>query len=572
MPTLNRYDNGGDTKPGVQDLPETTVYDPKTKKTQASLFRQLSDAKDAYQNFTEQNKGKKFRLNIADASSSIEDLRKGIQLYKDELRKEREETQAELKRLENLKSKAAFKDNKDIQNLKLKDLNTTKGRMKILDAIRSSNLSGDQVAAIYKGYGLDIVDPNVKSGKGPNAAYSAKETEAAAMKNVPEFVNMVNKVATAIPLIGAAGAVGPALIGEAGSGTGAAAGTANLIRAGVRGAGQLLRNPWVQAGLTGNAAYQIGKDPRATVEGLATTGAEAYDLVKNPSKIPGVFTGEEKNRFGENYGSGLDDALNVATLAVPGLGLLKKGRDFTKTSKGFELAANYWKPVKDAYKAGVKGVGRFAAPITEANIPSYAAGVTDMVTGGRGATEFVNRAGLLLSNAPNWAKPTVSNALKGYTLFKAGDGIMQSTEGLSSGNKAEFNEGVKKVTDSTIDAAGVLTNFNHLYNLTTPLNVIARGEELKKDFEEGKFDVNTAFSALRMLNSVKGMPYHRSQVLPLQDPAFKGATHLKFGRVRDFINKRNAGMKLQKGGIITSASNREIEDLIKRGFIVEELD
>jgi hypothetical protein len=68
------------------------------------------------------------------------------------------------------------------------------------------------------------------------------------------------------------------------------------------------------------------------------------------------------------------------------------------------------------------------------------------------------------------------------------------------------------------------------------------------------------------------MPFHRSQVLPLQDPAFKGATHLKFGRVRDFINKRNARMKLQKGGIISSASDREIEDLVRRGFIVEELD
>lgn len=571
---LERFTNGGgpgDDIVKTKNLQEVTIYDPKTRKEQLNLFEQLRVAKEAYQNYTKQNKGKKWTLNAADPlSSSISDLRKQIKLYKDEFKKEKEETERELKRLESLKNRSAFKNNKDIQNLTLKDLSTVKGKAKLLDAARSSNLSGDELSAIYKGWGLDQADYNVKSGK---SDYSAKAAEAAWK---PEVMQDVGKYAHAAAMgvvgLAGAGALGPALIGEAGSGTGAAAGTANLIRSGVSGAGHLLRNPWVQAGLTGNAAYQIGKDPRATIEGLATTGVEAYDLVKDPSKIPGAFTGEEKNRFGENYGSGVGDVLNVASLSIPGLSLLKKGRDFTKTSKGFELAANYWKPVKDTYKAGVKGFGRFVAPVTEANIPGYAAGVTDMVTGGRGATEFVNRAGLLLSNAPAWAKPTVSNALKGYTLFNAGDGIMNSTEGLSSGNKAQFNEGVKKVTNSTIDAAGVLTNFNHLYNLTTPLNVIARGEELRKDFKEGRFDANTAFSALRMVNSVKGMPFHRSQVLPLQDPAFKGATHLKFGRVRDFINKRNARMKLQKGGIITSASNREIEDLIKRGFIVEELD
>ncbi len=440
--------------------------------------------------------------------------------------------------------------------------------------VQSGKMSTSTFASQYKEKGWSKYDSNVIEGSGPNKVYSAKEAEAAWK---PEVMQDVGKYAHAATMgivgLATAGALGPAITGSgSGAGTGAGTAIANTVRAGVRGASGLLRNPWVQAGLTGNAAYQIGKDPRATIEGLATTAVEGYDLIRNPSKIPGAFTGEVKNRFGENYGSGVGDVLNVASLSIPGLSLLKKGRDFTKTSKGFELAADYWKPFKDTYKAGVKGFGRFVAPVTEANIPGYAAGVTDMVTGGRGATEFVNRAGLLLSNAPAWAKPTVSNALKGYTLFKAGDGIMNSTEGLSSGNKAQFNEGVKKVTDSTIDAAGVITNVNHLYNLTTPLNVIARGEELKKDFEEGRFDANTAFSALRMVNSIKGMPFHRSQVLPLQDPAFKGATHLKFGRVRDFINKRNGRMKLQKGGIITSASNREIEDLIKRGFIVEELD
>jgi len=567
---LERFTNGGGPGDGIQELSEFVSYSDKAKsKKQLSLMQELSAARKAYQNFTKENQGKSWYFKTADGASSIENLTRGIKRYQDELVKAREEVKAQKVEAERLSKKLKTE-------ITVRDLNKPKKLqqklMTALDANRQ-NMDTRDIADINNQYRLADVDPKAMQGSGANAQYSAKEAEAAWK---PEVMQDVGKYAHAAAMgivgLASAGALGPALIGEAGSGTGAAAGTANLIREGVRGAGHLLRNPWIQAGLTGNAAYQIGKDPRATIEGLATTGVEAYDLVKDPSKIPGAFTGEEQNRFGENYGSGVGDVLNVASLSIPGLSLLKKGRDFTKTSKGFELAANYWKPVKDTYKAGIKGFGKVVAPVTEANIPAYGAAVADMVTGGRGATEFVNRAGILLRNAPAWAKPTVSNALKGYTLFKAGDGIMQSTEGLSSGNKAQFNEGVKKVTDSTIDAAGVLTNFNHLYNLTTPLNVIARGEELKNDFKEGRFDANTAFSALRMLNSVKGMPYHRSQVLPLQDPAFKGATHLKFGRVRDFINKRNARMKLQKGGIITSASNREIEDLIKRGFIVEELD
>ena len=56
----------------------------------------MNEMKKAYQNYTKQNKGKKWTLNAADPlSSSISDLRKKIKLYKDEFKKEKEETETQ---------------------------------------------------------------------------------------------------------------------------------------------------------------------------------------------------------------------------------------------------------------------------------------------------------------------------------------------------------------------------------------------------------------------------------------------------------------------------------------------
>lgn len=307
IPSLNRYQGGGELGCAddekwdpvlqkcvkiVQNLSESTVYDPETKKTQLNLFQQLNAAKEAYQNYTKQHKGRKWRLNEADSSSSIEQLKKGIQLYKDEFKKEKEETEKELKRLEGLKKKSAFKDNKDIQNLTLKDLDTIKGKAKLLDAARSSNLSGDEVSAIYKGWKLDAADPYVKKGSGSDAVYSAKATEAAAMKDVPQFVNMVSNVATAIPLLGAAGAAGTA---------GAA----------------ILENPYVQAGLTGYGLYD------------ATTNT-----------IPEAYKDFSEGRNWEGLGN-----TALATLdLVPGVGLASKG---AKPAAKFLTTKT---PIKNTYK------------------------------------------------------------------------------------------------------------------------------------------------------------------------------------------------------------------------------
>jgi hypothetical protein len=275
----------------VKNLSESTHYSPEGKKIQTNLFQKLKDAKDAYQNFTKQNKGKKYRLNEADSASSIEQLRKGIQLYKDEYAKEQESTKAELKKLENLKSKAALKGNTDIQNLSLKDLNTVKGKMKIEDAIRNSSLDSGTIAALYKGFGLDQVDRNLKTD------YSAKEAKAAwksdIMQDVGDYAHMA-----AMGALGIAG--GGALSGAAGA-------TGNAL-------GKVLSNPYISAPLSAYGVYDAATNtiPEAYkdfsegryLEGLGNTALAGLDL------MPGAVLGDFK-RLGQAVNKGVKNTYKI---------------------------------------------------------------------------------------------------------------------------------------------------------------------------------------------------------------------------------------------------------------------
>jgi hypothetical protein len=263
----------------VQNLSESTHYDSAGKKIQTNLFQKLKDAKDAYQNFTKQHRGKKYRLNDADSASSIEQLRKGIQLYKDEYAKEQESTRAELKKLENLKSKTALKNNKDIQNLNLKDLNTVKGKMKIDAAIRNSDLDSGTIAALYKGFKLDTVDPNVmKEG------YKGQWQDAVNEANARKEANM-GVTNTALELLG-------------------------------------------------GGAYRVAADPLGTLKGVGQT---VGDIATLPFGLAtGVYNYATDGNFdmgtnawGDSYGKGLSQTGDVLS-AIPGLGAAGKLAKFTK--------------------------------------------------------------------------------------------------------------------------------------------------------------------------------------------------------------------------------------------------
>ena len=311
VPELNTYAEGGEYGCAddekwddrlqkcvkiVQNLSESTHYDPAGKKIQTNLFQKLKDAKDAYQNFTKQHRGKKYRLNDADSASSIEQLRKGIQLYKDEYAKEQESTRAELKKLENLKSKAALKNNKDIQNLNLKDLNTVKGKMKIDAAIRNSDLDSGTIAALYKGFNLDTVDRNVmKEG------YKGQWQDAVNEANARKEANM-GITNTALELFG-------------------------------------------------GGAYRVAADPLGTLKGVGQT---VGDIATLPFGLAtGVYNYATDGNFdmgtnawGDSYGKGLSQIGDVLS-AIPGLGAAGKLAKFTKAA---DLAGNIGKSVKSTFQ------------------------------------------------------------------------------------------------------------------------------------------------------------------------------------------------------------------------------
>lgn len=550
VPSLNSYQTGGDTKPGIQNVPETTVYDPVGKKKQATLFQKLKDAKDAYQNFTKKYRGKKYRLNAADSASSIEQLTKGIQLYRDEYAKEQEQTNHELQKLENLKSKGALKNNENIQKLTLKDLNSVKGKIKIADAIRNSDLDSTTIAAIYKGFGLDEVDLNVKRGRGPNKVYSAKEAEANAMKNVPEFVDTVSKVATAIPLLGGAGA----LAGSVGS---LATTAGRALAPAATAAGKVIFNPVTQGILAAPALAQMALHPLDTVTGIATTGVEFIDKLRGDK--------DDVNRFGNPYWQDMDDLLNIVAL-LPGISSVKAARKFLKTKKGFDFATNYIKPVKDVYKKGVRKYIKTTAPVLNTNIPGVAAGVVDSVIGGRGATEVVNRAGQLLQKVPEWANPTVGNTLKGIGYVTAAnigiEGAGNVQKGLSEGNKENFDAGIAKTVDA-ITTLATFTKVPEISAATQPLVVLATAKELKDNIAKEETGL-AAYNTARIINQIAGLPTSSNQILPRQ--SVRELRRLKVKHIRKNLEKK------QDGGIVSKLSQKEIDDLIAQGYIIEELD
>ena len=487
---------------------------------QLSLVQQLKAAKNAYQEFTKQNKGKKWKLTSADdAPSDIVTLKKGIQLYKDELKKEKEEISAEKAKLERLKKK--LPDNKDIQNLTLKDLNSVKGKIKIEDALRKSDLDASTVAALYTGLRLDEVDPNVKKGYGSDAVYSAKETEAAAMKDVPQFVNMVGNVATAIPLLGTAGAMG----GVGGIGRGIANTTSALgsgIRTGFNIGSKIVNNPFVRGAGKAAAMYGAGKfamDPSGHAVGVAKTGEDLYttgrDFVQGKEYNP-------KNKFGKDKWSGVDETLNVLSLPAAVSGAYRL-IDLGKKIPGATTVVEGGKKVLDKlrYPFDYKLTGLLPSKI-QPNPKSNVGRITDLLTT---RNMFKAATGVLGANMIMEGKDQINNAQ----------------------NEQQYNEGIKKVfqgLSATTAVAPAGNMINTYYNMTTPWTIY--------DFTNRTLNPQEFYDPVlygsRTLSATSAFP----------------RTRLPFPLVR-----RQDG-----GGIdeIEIDSDEDIQDLIDQGYIVEEID
>jgi hypothetical protein len=70
---------------------------------------------------------------------------------------------------------------------------------------------------------------------------------------------------------------------------------------------------------------------------------------------------------------------------------------------------------------------------------------------------------------------------------------------------------------------------------------------------------NTALDAGRLINNIKGLPRGRFDWLPKT----KILKHIKGKHLRT---------NLKEGGVVSKLSQKEIDDLIAQGYIVEELD
>ena len=539
VPSLNTYQRGGDWAPS-KDLGEATIYgDPKKRKRALALHDQLTAIKRAYQNYTKENQGKSWWFPNAEKNTgSIEGLLSAINKYNAELAKAKEEVKAQRAEADRINKLTKA-------NVTIKDLNKSpeKVKRKILTAVNEnrSNMATSDISGLYKDYNLADVDPKTISGTGPDAQFSANELKQKGMYDVPGFVN---KVATAAQL-----ATGFATAGALG-GAGATAG-------GLEGLGQTLANPVVQGAMIAPTVAEVAMHPQDTITGAITTGVEIYDKLTGDK--------DDVNRFGNPYWQDMNHLLNTLVL-FPGIGTIAKAREFIKTPAGFNFAKNYIKPVKDLYKGTVKTIGKTAKPVLQANVPKVTAATADMLTGGRGATEVVNRAGQLLEGLPTWAEPTVENILKATTIGTGAANIVEGgvdvQKGLSEGDKQKFDDSIAKITDgiTSVTAAKVL-GAEELSNITTPLVALQAANDLEEDVKNN----NTAasmFDLLRLTNSISKLPISTTQIFPTKSiRAFK---KLKPGRIRKNIK--------QDGGIVTSLSQKEIDNLIRQGYIIEELD
>jgi len=550
IPTLKRFDEGGgfwdrwfgrgnnnDDDP-IQELPETVIYaDKKKRKWQQELMAALRAAKKTYQDYTKKHQGREWYLPDADSASGLFDLEWAIQKYKNELAKAQQEVAAQ-------NAEAARLSKKLNTNITVRDLNRKnpeKTKEIIYDALEAnrSNMDSRDIADLYNTYNLSDRDPRTIEGRGPNKKFSAKELEQKWMDDVPGFVNKVSTVATALPLVATAGALG---------GIGGIA----------KGATDVLTNPVVQAAAIAPAVTEVAMHPQDTITGVITTGVEAFDKL----------TGDEDdiNRFGNPYWQDINHLLNVVML-LPGINTVSKARQFIKTPAGFNFAAKYIKPVKDVYKTGVKTFKKTVDPVLKANIPKTAAAVADIAMGSPGsAMQVVDKVGQVLKNAPAWAEPTVANALKVYTLTNAVTGGVEGAKdiqkGLSEGNKEKFDKGINQATDASINMLSI-TPVPELYNATTPLTMLSTSNELKETISNEDLP-GTLLNTLRLINQTSGLPLSKTQILPTRK--IRGFKPLRRKHIEPIIKKE------QKGGVVTSLSQKEINNLIKQGYIVEELD
>jgi hypothetical protein len=268
----------------VQQLPEMTVYgNTESAAQQKSLMLKLEEMKRAF-NTMRQNSGYGAGELDVQQKGSIGGLKHNIQIYKKAL-EEQKAISAKAQTALNVLKKH------DSENWKDKTVRDIIENPQALNSLRElyskDKISEGTFRDFYNNFGK-WNDTKAAQGSGPDAAYSGKEAreEWGKSEHWKDFTDAVNTVATAIPLIGAAGA---------------------LVNPGSLSA--LLSNPYVSGGMN------------------------AYGLYNLPHGINQTYNDFSKG----NYGAGIFNGLMTAADALPIAGGVRYAKNLLPGIKNVRL-------------------------------------------------------------------------------------------------------------------------------------------------------------------------------------------------------------------------------------------
>jgi hypothetical protein len=268
----------------VQNLAEVTAYgNTESAAQQKSLMLKLEEMKRAF-NTMRQNSGYGAGELDVQQKGSIEGLKHNIQIYKKAL-EEQKAISAKAQTALNVLKKH------DSENWKDKTVRDIIENPQALNSLRElyskDKISEGTFRDFYNNFGK-WNDTKAAQGSGPDAAYSGKEAreEWGKSEHWKDFTDKVNTVATAIPLIGAAGA---------------------LVNPGSLSA--LLSNPYVSGGMN------------------------AYGLYNLPHGINQTYNDFSKG----NYGAGTFNGLMTAADALPIAGGVRYAKNLLPGIKNVRL-------------------------------------------------------------------------------------------------------------------------------------------------------------------------------------------------------------------------------------------
>ena len=302
----------------------------------------------------------------------------------------------------------------------------------------------------------------------------------------------------------------------------------------------------------GGGAYNIIKDPMGTIGGVANTALEAVTY---------PFDSDNKNVFGEEYGQDIDDVMNVLGV-LPVAGALKAIRPLMKTKTGVMLGKGL-RPVKKGYKQMMRKYDKFANPILNTNLAKTGASALDVILGTPGTAQ--NVVSRLPSNIAETA--TVGNTIKGISLAKGSNALTQGGLDLynaaETGSREDFDKGIENLTTAGLTATMLHPKTEWIWNASTIPSIRTNISDIQEATQSDDSGIekagNIALDAGRLVSNVQTLPRGRFNWLPKTD-------------MLKYIKGKHLRPHLKEGGVITSLSKKEIDDLIAQGYTVEEVD